>query len=73
VVVPVPLAGANLGWLRRARPEPRSPQDGRPPPNMPPQPIPSREAREALVEARRIISQRKSAELWRWLDQRKGA
>jgi hypothetical protein len=60
VVVAVPMAGANLGWLKRPRPEPRPQHDSRPPPQQPQQPIPSREAREALDEARRILDRRRT-------------
>jgi hypothetical protein len=80
VVVAVPLEmGHNLGWLKRPRPE-RRPQRDSKPPNQPPQPIPSREAREALDEARRIISKRRTLlddaraeQLLRELDARKRA
>jgi hypothetical protein len=80
VLMPVPTMGQNLGWLRRPPPHSYPQRDGKPPPNLPPQPIPSREAREALNEAKRIISRRRTMlddaraeRLLRELEQRKRA
>jgi hypothetical protein len=71
VVVAVPTGSGNTGWVKRPKPEkcPTHYPDKLP---NPPQPIPSREAREALNEAKRIISQRKAVELWQWLERRTG-
>jgi hypothetical protein len=75
VLVPVPMAGANLGWLRRPPPNsPYPPRAGRAPPNQPPQPIPLSEwERRRLADVRRDLCEQRARKLLHELDGRKGA
>jgi hypothetical protein len=60
VLVPI-IIGQNGGWSML--PKPRYPaKPNSPPPLAPRQPIPDTTARQALAEARRIMSQRRAAQ-----------